>query len=409
MIKPIPNILYNTEKEALRRLYEFKVEKLYVETNKALPGRVYAYERKGEEDTIILYIAKAPKNSFSYHKDIEYVWVNKFVTGPKSPNAEILNKALANATDLGIPVDLNDRIIYLYGDTFSGNDCNIGMWNSNFIAEGSDLNFNEGIKFDRVITDKNGIIKPICQGLHHRDKEENMDVSLCREVTKIPTGGILIGDYVYIYMMHVRHWGKDGEWWVTDNQLYKAHKYKLDDFRKVETVRFHFDKYERLGQIYPFRNEKEPSYIYMACIPGGRNGNLSLIRVKENDIENMDKYEICTSKGMWENISTGINKEYYILSPKVSEPCIMFNEYLKKWIITTIGEDGHYMYLSDELDEPFTEKMLILTHKELVSFYGGFVHPRLSDYNGQKLYVQYSQWSPIYNTSVVEIVFKDKE
>ena len=290
MIKPIPNILYNDEKEALRRLYEFKVEKIYEPTNKTLPGLVFAYERKGEEDTVIIKIAKAPINSFSYHEDIEYVWVNKFVTGPNSINKDILDKASANATDLGIPVDLNDRIIYLYGDTFSGNDCNIGMWNSNFIAVSKKLNFNDGIEFDHVITDKNGVIKPICQGLHHRDNPENKDASLKREVTKIPTGGILIGDYVYVYMMHVRHWGVAGEWYVTDNQLYKAHKYKLDDFKKVETVRFHFDKYERLGQMFPFRNPKDQKHIYFVSIPGGRNGNLSLLRVKEQFIENKDKY-----------------------------------------------------------------------------------------------------------------------
>lgn len=409
MIKPIPNVLYNKEKEAVSRLYEFKIEKLYVETNKTLPGRVFEYYRKGEEDTVILKIAKKPVNSFSYHKDIEYVWVNKFVTGPNSINSDLLNKAMANATDLGIPVDLNDSIIYLYGDTFSGNDCNIGMWNSNFIAQGSDIAFNDGIKFDRIICDKNGIVKPICQGLHHRDKVENKDLSLKREVTKIPTGGILVGEYVYIYMMHVRHWGDPGVWYVTDNQLYKAHKYKLDEFKKVETGVFNCTKYERVGQLYPFKNDKDPNYIYLLGIPGGRFGNLSLLRVKEENIENKDLYEICVNEGKWENINTGINKPYYILSPNVSEPCIMFNNYLNKWIISSIGEDGHYFYLSDKLDVPFKEKMKILTHEELVSFYGGFIHPRLSDYDGQKLYVQYSQWSPIYNTSVIEVVFKDKD
>ena len=409
MIKPIPNVLYNKENEAEKRLYEFKVVKKYVETNKSLPGYVFDYERYKKEDTVILKIAKAPKNSFSLDENIEYVFINKFVTGPKSINKNILKKAKANSTDLGIPVDLNDRIIYLYGDTFSGNDCNIGIWNSNFIAEGSNLDFNSGITFDRVITDKNGVIKPICQGLHHRDKPENKDLSLGREVTKIPTGGILIGDYVYVYMMHVRHWGPAGVWYVTNNQLYKAHKYKLDQFEPVSAVKFDFENHYRLGQIYPFRNEFDEEYIYMISIPGGRFGNLSLLRVKQEEIEDMSKYEICVGKGKYLPLGEGLKIEYYILSPNVSEPSIMYNHFLKKWIITTIGEDGHYMYLNSELDTPFEERMLILTHKQLVSFYGGFVHPRLSEYNDRKLYLQYSQWSPIYNTSLVEVVFKEKD
>ena len=41
------------------------------------------------------------------------------------------------ATDLGIAVDNKENILYLYGDSFSGNDVNIGIWNSNFIAKSS--------------------------------------------------------------------------------------------------------------------------------------------------------------------------------------------------------------------------------------------------------------------------------
>lgn len=406
MIKPIPNVLYNEEKVALKRLYEFKVITKYVHSNKTLPGHVFEYYRLGKKDTVVIKVAKAPKGSFSYDKDIDHVYINKFVTGPKSINKKILKKAKANATDLGIPVDLNDRIIYLYGDTFSGNDCNIGIWNSNFIAVSRNLDFVNGIKFDSVITDENGVIKPICQGLHHRDKKENLDISLGREVTKIPTGGILIGEYVYVYMMHVRHWGEAGEWYVTHNQLYKAHKDKLDDFKPVNTVKFDFDHHFRLGQIYPFFNEFDEKYVYMISIPGGRNGNLTLLRTLKEHIEDMTKYEVCVGKGKYLPLEEGLKEEYYILSPKVSEPSIMYNHYLNKWIITTIGEDGHYMYLNDDLDGIFTERKKILTHKELVSFYGGFVHPRLSAYNDKKLYLQYSQWSPIYNTSIVEIVFK---
>ena len=73
MIKPIPNVLYNKENEAEKRLYEFKVVKKYVETNKSLPGYVFDYERYKKEDTVILKIAKAPKNSFSLDENIEYV------------------------------------------------------------------------------------------------------------------------------------------------------------------------------------------------------------------------------------------------------------------------------------------------------------------------------------------------
>lgn len=408
MIKPTPNVLYNSLEEAKKRLYEYNVEVSYKETNRALPGTVFAYHRIEEKNIVHLDVAKAPKESFSVDEKVEYVYGLGFVTGRKSINKDILVPALAGATDLGIPVNLGNRMIYLYGDTFSGVDVDDGYWNSDFIAVSKDFNYLNGLKFCDVIKDQQGFIKPIKQGLHHRNLEENLDIKLGKEVSRIPTGGILIGDDVYIFTMSVRYWGKAGMWYVSHNDCFKANKDRLDKFSKVDSLSFYEEESDRFGQIFPFENEFDKERIYFIAIPGGRRGNASLLRVLKSKFEDRASYELCVGKNKWAKLKEGLKKKpYFILSNDVSEPSIMYNHYLKKWTLACIHMDGLFLYTSSDLTSKFDEERIkILTHKEYVSFYGGFMHPLMSEFDDKKIFIQVSQWSPIYNTSLVEVVFK---
>lgn len=408
MLIPVPNVLYNDLETAKERLYEYNVTISYKETNKYLPNKVMSYNLKNEND-LNLVVSKAPKDSFSLDKHIDYVRFNSFVTGEDSINKELLKKANANKTDLGILVSVDDNYLYLYGDTFSGYDMNIGYWNSNFMAVGSkDDNFDSNIKFKEVITDIYGEVSPICQGKHNRNQEDNLDISLGKEVTKIPTGGVQINDDVYIFLMSVRYWGEAGEWYVTTNTAYKANKNNLTKFKKVDTLVFTSEFSTRFGQIYPFRNEFDKEYIYFLAIPGGRNGYMSLLRVKENEFENFEKYELLVGKNKFLNIKEGIKKEpFYIINSKtVGEPSVMYNHYLNKWLISTLTSDGITFFYSDDLCNLFKDEMLVMNHEHVFTCYGGFIHDGFSKFNDQKIYMQVSQWTPIYNTSLYEIVFK---
>ncbi len=401
---PIPNVLNNTIDEAKSRLYEYDLDTSYVPSRVYLPNRVMAYYPKGKK--LHLDVAIKPKDSFSLDENIEYVHRIGFVTGRKSKNSEVLNASKANMTDLGIVVSTPNKYLYLYGDTFSGFDVNDGYWNSNFIAYSKkNINFDEGIKFQGVVTNEFGDIAPIKQGKHDRNKEENLDISLRKEVTKIPTGGIYLNGYVYIFLMHVRYWGKPGEWFVTSTCCYKAKEDALNHFEKVEGLEIEEKFSPRFGQIYPFFKD---DYVYLLTIPGGRFGHPSLLRVKKDDFENLDKYELLVDKNKFIKLKEGIKlKPYYLIQKECTgEVSIMFNKYLNKWIISTLTKEGIKFYLSENLTEEFKQSMLVLTHREITSCYGGFIHDDFVKFGGQKMYFQVSQWSPIYNTSLFEIVFK---
>lgn len=406
MIYPIPNVLHNNLEEAIKRLYEYKLDINYLETNEYLPNEVISYEPNEKEDTLKLVVSKPPFNNFSLDEKIEYVYLNNFVTGRNSINKDLLVSSKAGVTDLGIVVKVNDEYLYLYGDTFSGIDVNDGYWFSNFIAiSDNKLNLDKEIRFNKVIKDEYGDIKPIKQGKHHRNNEKNLDIFLNKEVSIIPTGGIQIKDKVYIFMMSVRYWGKDGEWFVSRNDLYEANVNDLSNFKKVENYSFEEKMSNRFMQIFPYRLN---DYIYFITIPGGRNGHLSLLRVKEEDFLDLNKYELLVNENEFLLLKKGLKlKPYYLIDDYiVGEPSIMFNKYLNKFVISTLCQDGIRFFYSDEISKKFKETSLILSHEQVKTCYGCFLHDDFIKYNGKKIYTQVSQWSPIYNTSLVEIVFK---
>ena len=423
-MKPVPNVLYQEENKALSRLGEYSVSILRYPSKMAPKGHVFHYELT-DDVHVNLYISDGDvdknyqvtlpvkkqnprayeEKPFSLDPRVS-VRILGFATGRASENASILIPALAGSTDLGIPLDLGDRLAFLYGDTFSGNDCNDGIWNSNFIALANKTN--EGIpSFCGVVHDGNGYIKPIAQGKHHRDLEANLDISLGKEVTKIPTGGCVVGGYVYIYMMQVRHWGKPGEWFVTENQLYRAPMEHLDHFEPMKDAIFPESQYPNLGQIAPFDYPLEKSHIYMAAIPGGRFGSAVLLRVRKEDIEHANRYELLIGPGQWDKAINHPHPDYFILGGPISEPSIAYNPYWKTFLFSSIWEGTISFFQSqDPVNTPFKNPIPILGHKELPSFYGGFLHPSLFRENGKRILMQVSQWSPIYNTSWVEVTLK---
>ena len=80
-----------------------------------------------EED---LYIVENPE---SYDELVYNVKEIKAMIGPDSLNHEWLNEMGIYGGDLGMPVKVDDRILYLFGDSFSGEN-RTGLWFSNFGA-----------------------------------------------------------------------------------------------------------------------------------------------------------------------------------------------------------------------------------------------------------------------------------
>lgn len=405
---PVPNTIDLGLEEARKILNEYKLEITYIDEPGFIANRVCKYIVDEEKEIVRLFVAKRSKKAISLDRKIDYVNNLGFVTGRNSKNKELFAKRNVGSTDLGICIDNKESLLFLYGDSFSGTDCNKGVWNSNFVATSKNKSFANNLVFDDISHFPNGLVKPLIQGQHDENKELNLDPSNHKEVTKIPTGGIRLNEDVYVFYMSIRYWGKPGEWFVTSNELLKARYNDLNNFKKVDNFKFDNIVNDQFGQIYPFFNPFDEEHIYLLCLPGGRFGNTCLCRVKIEDFEDISKYQVLTKDKEFIFIHEVDREDYFFIvnNSNSSEQSILFNPYLNKWVISNLTEKGITFLLADSLFEEFKEEVVILNYENFPSMYGGFIHPSMMDYEGKRMYMQVSQWSPIYNTSLFEVVFK---
>lgn len=390
----------------------FEEEK--VPTSELVEGRILSFGNnlkpgdKVEKGTRVkINVAKRSDNSITLNNDlVDYISQIGMITGPNSINSEMLLTSGVKGTDLGIPFTLpNGKMMLLYGDSFSGDNMK-GLWNSNFMAISSDNKLSDGLSFDRIVTNDIGGAKPFAQGKHQSDNELDKNV----EVTKIPTGGISIGENVYIFYMSIRYWGVGGSWLVTYNQCLKAKDSTYQEFEEVKGLRWNDDELYYAGQIYPFDNPQDEEHIYFTSIPGGRNDGAIMFRVDKDKFENKSEYEYLVSKDKWVKGDEGIkslnNTPYYVFSPSVAEPSIMYSEYLGKWIYSTLRGTNIVFATSDKVEGPYKDIYQVVRASDFSGLYGGFINNAYTDTNGQRIYIQLSQWVPTYNTSLVEVVLK---
>ena len=395
---------------------EVKTEVTYVFTNEYFPNMVIGFDDGIEvndmvkkNSTLHLRVATAPEGSFSHSNLIEYVYDLGFITGPNSQNFDLLRASGAGSTDLGIPVSVGDNMIYLYGDTFSGTENMSGIWNSNFIAVSNDYDLSDGLTFSNLIINDRNMIVPFAQGLHQKSVIDTDVTDPNREVTKIPTGGITIGNNVYLFYMSVRYWGSAGAWGVSFNQVVKTTP-SFETFTEVEGLRWTESEAYNFGQIYPFEDPNDSNHIYFISIPGGRFGGVALFRVPTDKFEDKESYEYYLGNDTWGKGSTGLlsfkNNPFLIIQAPCSELSIMYNEYLGKWMMVYLKNSEIVMQTALSLTGEWSSPESIVNSGDFSGLYGGFVHPKLTKGNGQKFYLQLSRWLPIYETQLIEVVLK---
>ena len=377
----------------------------YVPTNETYPNYVLGYKNHNSGDvvekksSITLLVASQPTNAYSYDSKVAYVSEICSLTGPKSVNKDLLLEAGIFGTDLGFPVDLGDKMIYLFGDTFSGSDMS-GRWYSNFVATSTDKTLYDDLIFDSVTTKENGMAKAFAEGAHQKGNKDDKTV----EVTKIPTGGIKIGEYVYIFYMSIRYWGEAGFWTVTYNQVVRSRD--LNTFEEVQGLRWDEDEAPNFGQIYPYRDPNS-NYIYIYGIEGGRNGGLMVGRTTEANFLNKDEYEYQTAKGVWTKGSEGLaslkENPYYLINPTVSEMTVQYNAYLGKYTIIFYRNSKIIMMASDTPDGNFKDPITLTTASEYNGIYGGLTCDALLMDGGKSFYMVVSCWQ-VYNTYFVKVV-----
>ena len=383
---------------------DLTINQVLVPTNKYLPGKVIGYENNSanevveKESTINVQVAAMPENAVSFDDSVMYVSRIDNLTGKDSVNnSEILFNAGIMGTDLGFSFDFKGQTVFLFGDTFGGENRQ-GMWYSNFVAISDDKEMYDGIAFSEVVSRPNGMALPFAQGAHQDNNEFDNSV----EVTKIPTGAVTINDTVYLFYMSVRYWGASGRWNINYNQCLKSTD--LYTWEEVEGLRWTEELGINFGQIYPL-DDPNSDYIYLYGIPGGRFGNMVCGRVLKSEIENFEQYEYQVDDNVWAKGSQGLaqlqSNPYYLTEGRAAEPCICYNPYLGKYMFLN-SVDGVWMYLGDTPYQKFEERVKLM-EGSYAGIYGPATSTNLFEENGKAFYLVGSNWG-IYNVILFKIV-----
>lgn len=328
-------------------------------------------------------------------------------------------------TDLGIPIydEANKKMYFAFGDTYS-NPNQLGNWRSNVMAVSTDFDASDGVVIDSFLNNN----RPVAKEFINSRKVDNLEISI------IPTGGIVIGDAIYVHYMSVRFWGGgSGEWTVNYNGVVKSVDQGLT-FERVPNLTWATSNDQtvqtvtgmsatdlntriapNLLQVFPIR--ADDGYIYIYGIPGGRSGGAKMGRVLVADYENFSNYEYFTGYDSNKNPifirgTEGLeailnNDDSYVIPPKVAEISIMFNKYLEKWLIIYKVYDKLMYRTSPNPWGDWSEEEVITTTKNLAGgFYGEFMHEVYTEKEGKVIYFTISQWKPIYNTTWMRLEFK---
>jgi hypothetical protein len=310
-------------------------------------------------------------------------------------------------TDLGSMFNAGDKTYMIFGDTFgyrpSGMTGGGGQnWRSNTLAVTSDPDPSDGLTFDSMIALPNGEAAELLPSL----KEDN------KEMTKIPTYGISVGDSFYLYYMSVKHWGKPGEWDANDAGIAKS----VDGGKTwsfIEGAKWPGDSNYIQVSAYKQQVSDKLAEIYFWCIPSGRFGDVTLMKVNEAELEDITKYVYFSGtdhngKALW---SANMKDAKVVVDDHVGvgELSVMWNPYLERWIMTYLKE-GTGIVIREGIAPwgPWGEEITLVSGKEYPGLYGPYMNPKYVEENGKTIYFALSLWDP-YNVFWMKASLEKKE
>lgn len=311
------------------------------------------------------------------------------VTGPNSPGHTI--KYAVNGTDLGSMFELHGRTWFVFGDTFGEREGVVGgggsFWRSNTMGWTTDSEPSNGITIEGMIVDESGLAKELIPS----KKFDNV------EMTVIPTHGFAVDNTMYIHWMSVRHWGDPGEWEVNDAGLAKSTD-EGQEWQVLDSPRWGGES--GFVQVAPAHvSEGGENWIYFWGITHGRFSGVSLMKVKESEIENADAYLYFSgaSENGTPKWSENQANAVLVLDDTVGELSVVWNSYLDRWIMTYLKE-GSGVVIREGINPwgPWGEPITLVGASEVPGPYAPFMNSKYVDEGGRIIYFGLSIWDP-YN------------
>lgn len=307
-----------------------------------------------------------------------------------------------------------------------------------------DLSFKgDNLPIETFLTDGTGRAIAIIDG-HHQDRFE---------MTKIPTGAVVIGETIYVFHFSIRSWSipeadkkmnfgglikscDGGCTWarvpdiVFANHVIDEHSDYLQGLINEDIdgkPAYDIDLKDHYGyhftSIYPKLGPD--GYLYLFGEASFDADGIKLARVPADQIEQFEAYEYLikydNGQPIYERGAQGclrahISEENYVIKEKSREISIVYNPYLGKWMLFKVSEAGLIpeivFYLAPHLYGPYVERHVICP-KQDPRFGGATVYAPLTSEammvdGGKTIYFLLSQWLPIYNPMLMKLNILEK-
>lgn len=310
-------------------------------------------------------------------------------------------------TDLGIMTELNDRIYFVFGDTFGyeGDICRgVGgpNWRSNSFASTADHNPENGIRLTDWFCGSDGRAIAIIQGAHQLPFAGETS-----EQTKIPTGMVTVDGSIYLHFMSVRGFAPRGGVWECN---YSKWVYSSDQGKTWHECAIPFGGRASNFSMVALADVLAPDnpggkYVYALGTPCGRFGAAKLGRVSKERILDRQAWEYLTTSNAAEtepNWTKDSTSAVEVVPAPVGEASVLWSPALRRWMYTYLSENTACLELreADHLWGPWTAPHTLVRAKDYPQLYGAFMTPSFLRDNGRTLFFVMSQYGP-YNTFIM--------
>jgi hypothetical protein len=315
------------------------------------------------------------------------------LTGPDSPNRT--DRYDVHATDLGSMFAMEDRMYFVFGDTFGrrppGKTGSGGEhWRSNVLAYSTDMDPADGITFDGMITGPKGMAKEVL----HSKKVRGI------ETTKIPTYGFAVGTDMYLHYQSIKDWGESSQWTANYSGLAKSTD-KGNSWTFLDNVKWPGSSNFMQVSIYAVQISATQKELYFWSIPNGRHGGVKLMKVDEKEVEQLDKYVYFSGTDKVGNPiwSSDMSNAKTIVEDTVGGLSVVWNPYLQRWIMTYLSPAGGGPVVIREGITPWGpwgQRIIVATQAQYPKLYAPYMHSKYVENNGETVYFTLSRWDP-YN------------
>lgn len=297
-------------------------------------------------------------------------------------------------TDIGIMVRHQDRMHFIFGDTFGPDKWD---WRSNTMAYTLDDDPSDGIILTGWITDSSThLAKELISSLKVDDVEK----------TVIPTTAYSSGDCLYVFFMSVQSWGDAGDWNCNNASV----AYSLDghNFSKAMNMSWpgtsHFIEW---GVVKGSATAPSTGgYIYFLTTGSGRYQHCYLARVLESQILNQSSYQYYIGLGsddlpLWSNNHTDATA---IIQAPTGEISVMWNDYLELYMMMNLDDVAKHIVVRTAQSPwgPWSLPAVVISPPEYIGFYAPNIDPTLVEDNGRIIYFTMSLWNE-YNVYIMKV------